>query len=88
MRLFTVCRLQKKYHFLYKTASIDKSTVDLESYFFSLLDWPSTDEHFKPNLSTVDNVTATNVSTCNLFSLWLLYKLICLFTPMSSAIIL
>ena len=37
-------RKQNRYHFLGKTATIDKCVI---SYFYSLLVWPITGEHFK-----------------------------------------
>ena len=47
-------RYQNRYRFLGKTATIDKCTVNLKGFFYSLLDWPIAGEDFTLNLSTVD----------------------------------
>ena len=43
------------YHFLGKTATVDKYS-HFKGYFYSSLDWPIIGEHFKPNPSTVEKL--------------------------------
>ena len=62
--------------FFGKTATIDKCS-QFKSYFYSFLVWPITGENFKLNQDCrqmLTKVMAANVSTCSLFSVWLLYE--------------